>query len=103
MLCFTVPLQFDTVAGCVEVSNVVLKSYTVYTEVWDCVLLWVCLSAHVVCVCMLCLCVCVYICVHTQHCHRGSGQTGCVKVRPVQCWCGDVIILYMYHVKPLAA
>ena len=37
------PLQFDTVADCVEISNVILKSYTVYSEVWECGFLWVAL------------------------------------------------------------
>lgn len=32
-VCLIVPLQFETVTGCVEISTVVLKSYTVYSEV----------------------------------------------------------------------
>lgn len=60
-----VPLQFDTVAGCVEISTVVLKSYTVYSEVG----LWLC-----VCVaCIICMCVsCVSLLYHT-----GSVISGC--------------------------
>lgn len=47
-----VPLQFDTVAGCVEIRTVVLKSYTVYSEVglWLCVC---CLWVHHLHVCVL--------------------------------------------------
>ena len=58
---FIVPLQFDTVADCVEISNVILKSYTVYTEVGDCELVWVPLYACVFRLCMHVLCVCVLI------------------------------------------
>lgn len=51
--CVFVPLQFDTVAGCIEISTVVLKSFTVYSEVGA----WVCVCFD--CGCMLCMCVCV--------------------------------------------
>lgn len=72
----TVPLQFDTVADCVEISNVILKSYTVYTEVWDVRFSRVAsprMSALLVCACFVCMCACSTL----------VGLSWCVKVRHV--------------------
>lgn len=76
---FIVPLQFDTVADCVEISNVILKSYTVYSEVRVCGFVWVTFYACLFGLCMHALCVCVIGVV---------GSSGFVKLRnykSIQC------------------
>lgn len=59
------PLQFDTVADCVEISSVKLKSYTVYNEVGDSEFVWMSLYACLFCLHLHAL-LCVRACVHVH-------------------------------------
>lgn len=83
MFIIIVPLQFDTVADCVEISNVMLKSYTVYTEVRDCELVWVPFYACLFGLCMHALCVCNKI--TAGSCKGKTCRTVCRFIL-IQCW-----------------
>lgn len=78
MLTLLSPLQFDTVADCVEIRNIILKSYTVYTEVGDCGFVRLAVYAFL-CACMRCLCVCrnIHGCNAVAAALSGSLQVNC--------------------------
>ncbi|MEQ2212336.1 hypothetical protein XENOCAPTIV_029464, partial [Xenoophorus captivus] len=84
--------MFDTVADCVEISNVILKSYTVYTEVWECGLWWVTLP----CVCSVFASACsVCACVHTTAylMKTVAGLLWSAGVNDVQCFSSSLKLL----------